>query len=79
MRCYVVRKKALLGGGHQFTMYLQQGDLYIMSARRYSSKGGLARYLLASDPGDLDKSRSTCIGKVRGVVGADAERGCTAM
>lgn len=63
VRCYVKRKKALLGSGDQYHLYLEEGDLYLMSALHYSRQGG-SRFLLATDPSDLDKSRSTCVGKV---------------
>jgi hypothetical protein len=65
VRCYMRRKPALLGSGDLYHLYLEESDLYLMSALHYSSKGG-SRFLMATDPSDLDKSRSTCIGKVCG-------------
>jgi hypothetical protein len=39
-RCYIKRRKALLGGGHSFQLFLEEGDLYLMSALRWAALAG---------------------------------------
>ena len=69
VRCYVKRvKPGFFGGGHcSFQMHLDNGDAFLLAARR-RKKSKASAYVISQDLDDLKRDTENCIAKV-GVAG----------
>ncbi|KAG1666533.1 hypothetical protein FOA52_014430 [Chlamydomonas sp. UWO 241] len=64
VRCYVVRKKQMLGAYSTLEMYLENDDTFLMAARR-RKKTQSSSYVLSVDLDNLKRESEECTGKLK--------------
>lgn len=64
VRCYVRRKKSLLGKQATFTLFLENSDIFLMAARR-RQKAKNSNYLLCLDKEDMTRGADATIAKLK--------------
>jgi hypothetical protein len=64
VRCYVKRAKGLFGGHCSFQLYLDNGDKFLLAARR-RVKSKVSSYVISEDLEDLKRDSEHCISKLK--------------
>jgi hypothetical protein len=63
VRCYVRHVKSLLGTSSCFQLFLENGHVFLMAARR-RKKSKTSSYVISQDSDDLKRDTDNCVAKV---------------
>ena len=64
IRCYIKRNKGLRGKYPTYHLYMEEGDIFLLSARR-RKRSKSSNYLISTDEGDLARDSECYFGKAR--------------
>jgi hypothetical protein len=64
VRCYIKRVKGFFGSHCTFQMLLDNGNVFLLAARR-RKKSKASAYVISQDVEDLKRDSGSCIAKVR--------------
>ena len=63
VKCYIKRVKGFFGAHCSFQMHLDNGDVFLLAARR-RKKSKTSSYVVSQDLEDLKRDTDNCISKV---------------
>lgn len=64
IRCYITRSKNLLGTHCSFELYLENGHVFLLAARR-RKKSKVSSYVISQDLEDLKRDTENCVAKLK--------------